>query len=332
MQEVAIGILHHRRNFEDTILHYLGKMKPENKKLCKLFFLTSQRGNFDKKCEATGIDYSVVHFNFGHNFMAKINTLLTSGLKYSLRTDEDTFVSNHVYDYMIENRDVLNSENYMLMAPLLMNGVPTVELFNQDFLLPKEREELEEIYLNTTITKIGNLIHPNYQENHYELLNKHTIYSNKWDSRTFFSDVAKIPHYYRGLHPQRINYKAQEYLNNFTLNNIHLFKKDNSKHYWCDPNYFSDSCYHCNACHLVKNDMWKRAITEFPDGFDETSVNRFREKNDLAYLFIRNSYAVNTYYSNITEVPDEMNPHSNKDGKQSELDFYDKFSQLVFKD
>jgi hypothetical protein len=117
MKEITINYLsHNRTNYSELMFYFLSKIKPENKLKLKLNVLATVDFDWKNKCDGLGIDYEVTIVNSHFNYLSKINIAVNSDTKYSVKLDEDCFTSNYVWDYLIENVNILDDEE-MIKSP-----------------------------------------------------------------------------------------------------------------------------------------------------------------------------------------------------------------------
>ena len=105
MKLITINYLsHHRLNYVKLMFHFLSKIKKENKKLIKLNILATNQNDWDDKCKELEIDYEV-HIIQGsfNNYLDKIKIATSSNTEFSVKLDEDCFINNNVWDFLIEN-------------------------------------------------------------------------------------------------------------------------------------------------------------------------------------------------------------------------------------
>ena len=184
---------------------------------------------------------------------------------YSVKVDEDCFVSEHVWNYIYDNIDVcLMDRKALLIAPLLSTGIPTCTFFVLGLLNEKEREELFNIYLKREMPN-------NLWKLDYSILNKHTIYAEDWIEWMFYDSVRKLETNFKGIHPLRISYKAHIYLNEWILKNydkvFHLTDGDNNL---CAREASNLMPYFTNSFFAIRTSEWKHIITNetFQDRYD----------------------------------------------------------------
>jgi len=201
------------------------------------------------------------------------------------------FLKPQTLDYMIEHRDLL-IENNLTVGPVLTSGIPSVEYFCEDFLEDDARKKIQSLFLNTHFyTRDG----VNYIE-----LNKHTgmssaTISSEWNKTEFFDNVKKINHYYKGIHPIRVNNEALHYLNDYIIKNKERFMKEYELNIILDK-----PPYLCNSIFCIKTDIYKKIVednTLYVDAFDEVPLNKYAWKHNMNHLFVKNGFAIHMYYN-----------------------------------
>jgi hypothetical protein len=223
---------------------------------------------------------------FGHkheNYMDKIRCASSLNYEYSIKLDEDCFVNNYVWDYIIENISVLADEQNLSLSPLLSIGIPTTDRFIECFFTTDEINNIHNIYKEYSLKNIWGV--------NYTPLNS---YLKNWNANDFYNVVAKFPHYYKGIHPVRLSRSAHVFISNMILKKQELFKKKN------DYSIITiNAPYQCNSFFAIKTNIWGKIITDkslFVDNYDEVPFNKYREKNNLNFLYIDNSFGIHAAY------------------------------------
>jgi len=221
----------------------------------------------------------------GTNYMSKIEHLANSEYKYSCSMDDDILISSHVWDYIIDNLEILDDNSNLFVSPLISNGIPSVDLFIEDFCTDEQKNEMHQIFIKT---KIDNMWGANY-----ESLNK---IRKKWNYE-FYEDIYKIDHYYKGIHPVRVSIEAHNKLAEYICGEpLKLMGPNN---YRLEKLKFP---YFCNSFYFIKTDTWKKIINDkslFRDPYDEVPLNLYMEKNNLNMVFIRNGFCLHMAYNTI---------------------------------
>lgn len=221
----------------------------------------------------------------GVNYMTKIQYFIKSDYEYSCSMDDDILISSYLWDFIIDNLDILDDKQNLLISPLISNGIPSVDLFIDDFCNDSQRSEIKDIFINTTI--------PNLWGVNYESLNKKR---EVWDL-DFYNDVKKIEHYYKGIHPVRVSFEAQMTIARQVCESIDiLFMKNKYRlESWSFP-------YFCNSFFFIRTDIWREIIHNeslFKDSFDEVPLNIYMESNKLKMVFIRNGFCLHMAYNTL---------------------------------
>lgn len=285
---ITINYLAHDRsnNFWNITRHFLNLIKKENKSKIRVNILSTHTTDFEG---LDGIETNIVLFNSGYNYMSKVEYALSQNTKYSVKLDEDCFIGNHVWDYMIENVDLLESDNNFILAPLLSNNIPLVDQFIESFVTDESVKQ--QIYSDFLKRNMPNGL----WGVDYTPLNAYTLQASSWDSNAFYKGVSKIDHYYKGIHPIRICAEAQVMLNNYIMDNFHKItdKQDYSIEEFTCP-------YYTNSIFLIKTEDWKRVVlTPGSDGFDEVPFNNFKNAYNKKTYYVKNGFSIHLTYNTI---------------------------------
>ncbi len=282
---------HNRRDFWkywEITSHFLNKIKLENKNKVKINILATKVHNWESYLN--GFDYEVTIFpDVELNYMQKIDTALSTKSKYSVKLDEDCFISNHVWDYIIENIDVLDDDDNFILTPMLSNGIPHTDRFVKSFV--KDPWMVGAIYRNYLNQEMPNGL----WGADYTPLNTYTINADAWDSDAFFDGVSKLNTYLKGIHPIRICAKAQLLLNNYIVENFDrlVSKHDYSIKEFTEP-------YYTTSTFIIKTEDWRKLLEVGSyDSFDEIQLNIYREKYNKKFLYIENGFGIHTIYNTI---------------------------------
>lgn len=276
-------------NFWLITSFFLNKIKPENKTKIFLNILTTKK-NFDWSSNLKNINHRVYECSLNHpNYMEKVNISIENSEKYAIKLDDDCFLSNHVWDYIIENINVLDDEENFILTPMLSNGIPHVDRFVESFIDDeKVKEKIYKSYLNQNM--------PNgLWDVDYSSLNEYTINSEEWDSEKFFNGVSNLNHFYKGIHPIRICAEAQVLLNDYILDNFYrmMEKKIYSIKEFTEP-------YYTNSVFAIKTEDWKKLINiEKYDDFDEVQLNVYKHRYNKKFLYVENGFGLHVMYNTI---------------------------------
>ena len=201
-----------------AIFNQLIKIKEENKKKINVNILVSKDGdeNIDEKLLTdNGIETQVIFQpHLGRHYMGKVEKGIEESDKYSVSLDEDVFINNHIWDFMIENCDVLDNDENILMSPLLSTGIPTVDWFIDGVLNDEDKKIMYDIFRTLRIGE--------YNPNEpippgCKVLNEHTVFSDRWDYEKWYEGAFRLDTHYKGVHPIRILDSAQQKMLEFCL-------------------------------------------------------------------------------------------------------------------
>lgn len=289
---ITINYLSHQRKdyqkYWEITSYFFNKIKPENKEKVKINILATK--SFDWGSYLEGFNFEVEVFpDVDLNYMQKIGVAISDQSKYSVKLDEDCFISNHVWDYIIENIDVLDDEDNFILTPMLSNGIPHTDRFVESFVTdPAIKEAIYNCYLDQEMP-VG------LWGVDYSPLNQYTINAHTWNSEKFFECVSKLNTYLKGIHPIRICANAQILLNDYILQN---FDKIQSKHDYSIKKFTEP--YYTTSTFIIKTEDWKRLLDMGShDSFDEIQLNLYREKYNKNFLYVENGFGVHTIYNTL---------------------------------
>jgi hypothetical protein len=250
--------------------------------------------------------------------MQKIHSAISSGHPYSIKLDEDCFINNHIWDYLIENIDFLSDREHFIISSILSNNIPLTERFIDGFIEDnKLRDDIHTAFINQEM--------PNGLWGvDYSPLNRFTINSSKWDSDSFFNAVAELDSHTKGIHPVRISATAQVLINKYIEQNLSsLEKKRDYKFTEFSEPYFTTSFF------AIKTQDWINLVnTPSLDAFDEIQLNLFRKTNSLKSFYIENSFSIHTSFNTIWGNKNKWNIGMD-DGEAWELDFIKKILEFI---
>lgn len=287
---ITINYLSHTRtNYSKLTFYFLNKIKEENKSKVQLNILSTIDDNWVEKLKPiNGIDIKVYTIKGGNNYLPKLNIALSSNTKYSVKLDEDCFINNHIWDYIIENVNQLDNEENLLIAPIMTNNIPSCDLFID--LAIKDKNLRENIFNNFLNQPMPNGL---WGVN-YEPLNKYTINAEKWSYSDFYDGVEKLNTQTKGIHPIRICGKSQVMINDYISKNIDIII--NEKEYGILE---FEAPYFTNSLFVIKTDEWKKIVNSKVDDYDEISLNNYKKKYNKKILFIKNAFGLHLMYNTV---------------------------------
>lgn len=312
---------HQRNNFQDywkVTSFLLNGIKPENKLKIKLFILATQEYDWNIYMP-NGIDYEIIYFNNDRdNYINKIKFATSKDNKYSVKLDEDCFFSCFVWDYIIENISILDDSENLLVAPLLSNNIPLVDLFLESFIKDElVKKKVYNLFLNQSM--------PNGLWGiDYSPLNSVTIGSEKWDIVDYYDSVKCLDTNKKGIHPIRLSAEAQVLLNNYILDNIdRLFSPHDFVMKVIDRPYFTTSTF------IIKTSIWKKLLKiKAEDNFDEIQLNIYKNKYNKKLIYVSNGFGIHTVYNTIFGNKNQWNIGM-ENGEEYEIEFVRELSNKL---
>jgi len=318
-KKITINYLSHDRlNFTELMFHFLSKIKEENKEKIKLNVLATYENNWKDLCDRLGIDYKIHIVQSGRNYLDKIDIALSADTEYCVKLDEDNFANNYIWDYMIENADILQNDEYLALAPIMTNNIPSCDFFIEHYITdPEVRSTIYGYFLRRSM--------PNGLWGvDYSPLNKYTIYANDWNPTNFYKGVAELNTPTMGIHPLRISYDAQKAINDYVVDHVDSFvnKKDYSI-------FTVDTPYYNNGISLIRTSEWRKILQLSQlSGFDEVALNMYKNQNNKSILFIENAFAIHPMFNTVFGDQNPWNIGSSN-AVADELDFYNKLLNKV---
>lgn len=319
MKTITINYLSHNRlNYVDLMFYFLSKIKPKNKTKLKLNILATHNINWDDKCKDLGINYNVLINNQAHNYLYKINHAISTDTEYSVKLDEDCFINNHVWDYLIENVDILNNDDILTLSPTMSNNIPSCDFFISDFIEDfSVRDIVYKHFLNRPM--------PNGLWGvDYTPLNNYTVNAIEWDYNKFYEGLNVLNTIIKGIHPLRISYEAQMEINNYILKNIDKFTSENNYEF-----FEIQSPYFTNSMFFIKTSEWVKILSQpTVDSYDEIALNKYKRDNNKKFLFVKYGFGIHPMFNTV---------HGNKNkwgiggenGEKDEMVFYNELTKNI---
>lgn len=223
------------------------------------------------------------------NYEKKIEIASHMQYEYTIKMDEDVFLSPSAWDQYLKMIPVILSDpNNLTLAPTISSGIPTVDYFIDNNLNENQKIEIKRLFSNTYI--------PNVWGVRYDELNDY-LRGEPYSVEGWYGAVARLGHFYKGIHPIRVSKEAQLYLNQCIKENIGLFFEEREfevEAAW-QP-------YFCNSFFAIKTEEWRKVLERRDlsrDCFDEVTINNYRTETGKKFIFIRNIFGVHTMYNTL---------------------------------
>lgn len=309
MKKINIVYLPYRRfNFSDLTFKLFTKCKNQDFHIT-ICGMNHQRGECnDLKIKANNLGLSadtLIVTSAEMNYLDKLKTASNMDFEFSFKLDEDIFINPNVWDYMFDNLHLLNDEKNLLISTSLSNGIPSCDWFIKHHFSDKEKQEINSLFSKTRIPSIWGA--------DYSRLNNWKV--TGYNANGWYEQVSYINHYYKGIHPVRVDLASQDYINNWIINHKDLLytKKELFLTEATQP-------YFCNSIFGIKTSLWKTILEDkslYRDNFDEVTLNLYRHQSGKKMLFVENGFGVHTIYN--TLFSDINNPKELIDKKEEQL-------------
>lgn len=231
-----------------------------------------------------------------NEYMNKLKVALQTNHEYSCKWDNDVFLNKDIWNYLIENIEVVNDPKVSLLAPTLSNGMPTVELFIKDFMSQEQKESIGSMFIKDGI--IRDIFGCNYED-----IIKYISSLDNWDGDRYWKimdahnpmlDRPHLPWYYgiaKGIHPARFSYDYNMFVSNHAIENLDLVLNSNELYL---SQYITP--YFCNNIFLTTTNFWKESQQLFFDHWDEGQLTMLANKQNKSPIYVRNCYGIHMAY------------------------------------
>lgn len=217
------------------------------------------------------------------NYMMKVFFAINQNHEYSVKHDEDCYMKAESWDKFFNNIEGMQ-DNDLLTTGAISSGIPTVEFF-----LENHAEEIKnELFKMFNETKLG------YHGVDYSSLNENLT---EWSPARFYEKVKNFNHHYKGIHPIRVRFDCLKKINDYILQNFEKVMSVKDKEIIRDNTKYP---YFCNNIFGIKTENWRKIISDrslFVDNFDEVAINKFREKNNMNFVFDLGIPIIHTMYN-----------------------------------
>lgn len=289
-----------RINSTKVALQEFFQMKDENKSKVKLHIYCNAIKETEWMELLSALPIDTIDTNLvlmpDDEYINKINHMVTTDATHICKWDDDVFINRHVWDYMVENVGILDDDRYYALSPIFGNGIPSADLFIQDFLTEDEAAIAHNIFI-----KDG--INPTIWGCNFIELDKYIKNLTQWNGEEYWRVVEShdqtlgrsLPWYFnraKGVHPARFSSDYNNYILDYTIKNSHkVFEK---QEYYLDTDYFTP--YWCNNLFIAKTSFYKEAQNEFFDHWDEGQMNMLGLKRNQVPVYVRKSFGIHMAY------------------------------------
>lgn len=289
-----------RINSTKVALKEFFQMKNENKTKIKLHIYCNVANEDEwtsllSELPTDGVDTHLVLMP-NDEYINKINHIVTTDATYICKWDDDVFINRYVWDYLIENVNILDNDRFYALAPIFGNGIPSADLFVKDFLNEEETDTVHKIFIKDGID-------PTVWGCNFIELNNYVKNLTEWDVEKYWRTVEahdqtlhrNLPWYFnraKGIHPARFSFDYNNFILDYTIKNRDkVFEKQD---YYLDTEYFTP--YLCNNLFIAKTSFYIESQKEFFDHWDEGQMNMLGYKRNQVPVYVRKSFGIHMAY------------------------------------
>ena len=243
------------------------------------------------------LPFEVMLHQYGDsNYLHRVGQAHKTDCKYSCKLDDDVLVSKHVWDYMIDNLHMITPKN-PIISPILTNGMPSVELFIEDFL------DADDLITAHSLLLQG-VIPPNQWGCDYSKINTKLRSMKKWDGKEYWDfvkfadikwDINNVPWFYglcaRGIHPSRFSAEYNMFISKKVCENKDKFFRKNE---YSLETY--DAPYFTNNIFISETKFWVDNMYLITDLYDEGQLNIRLLLDNSKILYVRNGFGIHMAY------------------------------------
>lgn len=237
-------------------------------------------------------------------YPTKVEHAHKTNYKYSCKMDDDVLMSHNVWNFILNNLDNIN-DTHPIIAPIFTNGIPSADIFVNDFLSQEDKKIAYSHFL------AGRINEHEWNLN-YSSINKNIGLMSEWQDDKYWDmvagvntewDIRPLPWYYymvRGVHPARYSRAYNMFIANKIIENKEkFFSKQNYRLETYKAPYF------CNNLFVCRTEFWRESFKLFSDGWDEGQLTLKMDLEKASPLYIRNGFAIHMAYG-MTESQQEI--------------------------
>jgi len=236
----------------------------------------------------------LVLFESGH-YPLKVDHAHKTTCKYSCKMDDDILMSHNVWEFILDNLSSI-SDSHPVISPIFTNGIPSTDMFVDDFLSEDDRKIAHRHFLAGGINGGEWGLNCNNINNNIAMM-------TEWSGQKYWDMVSKVdtewdtrnlPWYYymvRGLHPARYSRDYNIFIADKIIENKEKFF---GKHDYRLEEY--NAPYFCNNLFFCETDFWRESFRLFNDGWDEGQLTLKMDLEKSSPLYVRNGFAIHMAY------------------------------------
>ena len=241
----------------------------------------------------------VLHMMENDEYVLKVPMAHQTTAPFSCKWDDDVLIGTPTWDYIIDNLNVLHMDpNISVLAPLLTNGVPSVDLFLRDLCSEEERQVAHKIFLEEGLKNVLDIWGADYRgvQTFIESM-------DEWDADKYWTFIETFdpmatrpflpPNYKwaKGIHPARFSYDFNMFIAEKILNNMDVVLGKNN--FYMEAR---ETAYFCNNIFFTKTDYWRKSFAILSDGYDEGQLTVYAKSIGMKPAYVRNSFGIHMAY------------------------------------
>ena len=308
-------------------LHAALRQSRELRSRCKIVFACSIHGSYElHNLKAKfGDVYDIDIFECESEYPKKIDAIFsqysTDDYQYFIKHDEDVFISSKSWIDLLEQSEKIIDDSVNLLATVnLSTGIPSWYNFSKAFFNAEEQKLLE--------SKLSQSSIPNQLwGNDYSSLNNHIALNRIWDEDGYWEKMNALKYHYRGLHPVRVQLDLPININEIILNRYDAFQQHQPLGGYSDV----ENRYFCNSFFCMSYQRYKEILADkslYVDAYDEVSINRYAQKNQLKFCFLKDSLGIHVIYNSVYDQNGYVNGR-NLNGDEIEQIFLEGYRKKI---
>jgi len=230
------------------------------------------------------------------NYFNKIKFALDQNHLFSIKIDDDIFMSSKSWDEFIKLTIDLKQNDLFCTGVLSTNNATSdvyVKTFFSDYY-----SEFKKLCFETEFKTIAGT-------NYSELNLAKQEMNSEWDYQIFLNYVKKLNTPFKGIHPVRINFKINKFINDLILNNKNAAFDYKEKDIIRDSGQTGKIPYYTNNIFGIKTSEWKILLSQthlYADCFDEVVLNRYRDITETNMVIHTGIPMLHTGYNWVCEA------------------------------
>lgn len=228
------------------------------------------------------------------------------GYTYLLSVDDDILLPPSTLAHLLAGGPRADEQGCGVLAPLLQNGVPSVEIWADTWLSEGERQRVFECFAGSS-TRFCDMFLSNFCGPEHETDASREAYQLvqnlsapvPWNSYEWYSQVAAIDGSdNKGLHPVRGNETCMELTLELALKYApEVWRAGMTQDILVDESRMFP--YLCNNVFLIRTDLYDAVIRDpllYLGGADEVALNRVLAERRLPICLLANSFGIHPAY------------------------------------